>query len=207
MEELLRPTAEDTKRRWQKLESDLAYKLAGWLTVASGSKSDKGDAKSYLFLGECKYRWAWNETFTWYIPMDLQWLEAIYRHAQARSKEPLLALEWGDGTRSCMLPALSYVDYIEGGVDELIIEPRRTFPIGIHLANNHIQFEFENIEVPQRSWIMFPWEDLSWLRIEELKEREELGKATASKMKLGGGLRTSTLSGKWPKRGFRKGTL
>lgn len=193
----MRPPAEETTRRWRKLESDLATKLEGWLTVGSGNKSDKGDAKSYLFLAECKYRWAWNEALTWYVPFDIQWLEAICRHSQARNKVPLLALEWGDSTRTCMIPTLSYIDYIDESVSILRVENRRVLPLGVELCDQTVQFDFTNIEVSQKSWIMFPWEDLSWLRLGELELRKEIGSKYTGTKKIG------KSPSRWPKRTFR----
>ncbi|HYT45127.1 MAG TPA: hypothetical protein VEP90_22560, partial [Methylomirabilota bacterium] len=57
-----------------------------------------------------------------------------------------------------------------------------------------------SIEVPEKMWVLFPWSELSWLRIEELKKREELGNkesfpSYSKKYKLGG---------RWPGRSFTK---
>lgn len=194
MDELLHPTAEDTKRRWKKLEEDLADQLEGWLTVASGSKSDKGDAKSYFFLGECKYRWAWKEEYTWYIPLDLQWLEAIWRHADRKKKIPLLALEWGDGSRAFLLPERHYSKLIGEYEDEEHRSNNRIVNLPVNLTESPYLMILMSIEVPELHWVMVPWDELSWLRFHELAERKELGKQEAAKS-IGG--RTT-----WNKRSF-----
>jgi hypothetical protein len=195
MDELMRPPAEETKRRWRKLEADLAERLEGWLTVASGAKSDKGDAKSYLFLGECKYRWAYEVSMSWFIPLDLQWLETIWRHAQAKRKIPLLALEWGDGSRAFMIPQYYYLECVGGS---LFGQPQphtnRIINFGVVLTEDPHCFTFENIEIPEKNWVLLPWSELSWLRTAELDERKEIGKKEQSKLRK----RTTV----WSKRPF-----
>lgn len=182
MEELLRPPAEETKRRWKKLERDLADKLEGWLTIASGSKWDKGDAKSHLFLGECKYRWCCEED-GFYIPMDIQWLEAIWRHAQYRNKTPLLALEWGNGNRACLVPSGVYEDKILPFLEEdwrgYFVRKNRIIHLPEHWSDMHTTLFLTEMEVQEYEWVMFPWEDLSWLRLEELEVRKEIGRKSA----------------------------
>jgi len=196
MEELLRPPAEETKRRWKALEKALADRLEGWLTTGSGNKSDKGDAKSYRFLGECKYRWAC-DSGGFYLPLDLQWLETIWRHAQRVDKVPLLALEWGDGTRAFAVPT-SYLnvdlEWPHAGTNPLVTSGRiiRLSPGDTEMST--VDYSFLNIEVPERYWTFMNWTDLSWLRREELKEREEIGKKAVSKLS-GGATR-------WQKKSF-----
>jgi hypothetical protein len=196
MDELMRPPAEETKRRWRKLEADLAERLEGWLTVASGAKSDKGDAKSYLFLGECKYRWSWSEKDDFFMPLDLQWLETIWRHAQAKKKVPLLALEWGDGNRACFIPSEFFFTkvWLTGGGELPVDTPGRIINIPVGDSSCYMDYTFTNIEIPESHWLMFPWEDLSWLRIEELEERKRIGKKQKSTLH-----KSKTA---WPKRPF-----
>jgi hypothetical protein len=192
--EPLHPTADETKRRWQQLERDLAAALEGWLTPGSGSKSIKGDARSYLFVGECKYRWSYHPTEGCVLPLDLQWLEAIWRQAQDAKKIPLLALEWGDGSRACCLPLDYYTVYLGERPDDECETDNRILTLPVRFTQSKTVFTFSKIEVPERTWVLFPWEELFWLRLGELDERKREGKKSTSKW--------SGSSKPWAKRTF-----
>jgi hypothetical protein len=174
-EVLLQPTAEETRRRWQQLERDVAKALEGWQTPGSGNKKIKGDARTYLFAIECKYRFSQHQSGAFVMPLDLQWLEAIWRQAMEAHRVPVLALEWGDGTRALLLPLDYYQLFSE---DEPHAMPTKNRIVNLTSvgAYSPIVLDLHSIEVPEHRWVLVPWDDLATLRSAELSHRAEIGR-------------------------------
>jgi hypothetical protein len=163
MERPSRPEGPELTERWRKMERDLKGMLLGKQTPGSGNHHIKGDVTSPLFCAEAKYRWAWEEEGGFYLPLDLQWLEAIWHHAGR--KTPLLALEWGNGERAVMMPHDLYLNLIgqDGTYDEhfpILDIPTRTYNVHWDWIEVPCRVKLSAIEVRDVWWIMIGWDEM-----------------------------------------------
>lgn len=145
-------------KAWQRLEHDLAVLLDGRPVPGSGSSYSKGDVESDLFLVEAKYRSSSDEEGP-YIDLPTDWVETIVHHAAFRIKHPMLALEWGDGTRAFLIKRLSYETVFEtAAVATPVLQfDQRSNIIRPSMIPCVIVFD---INLPDRAWYLLSWEDV-----------------------------------------------
>lgn len=163
-------TNEEAKRRGYQLEADVKELIRGKLTPGSGSGNVKGDVKSVLFLCECKFK-SHEDAEGPYLDLDLQWLEAIWRHARDTSysveRIPLLALEWADGTRFFLMPLRRYQE-LNGQTTRLHghYYTGRKARLRVNEIISGAMVKFDLIEVPEPIWVFVGWSELFHLRKE-----------------------------------------
>lgn len=165
MEEVL---LDNGKERGAALELALEKALAGWMTPGSGNKNIKGDVRSKMFCAEAKYRSS-KDSHGYFIALDLQWLESIWRTAKKSNRIALLAIEFGDGTKVAFIPVDQY-ELLSG--DSLTNSTIYTFkgraPEIRGATCKYMEckdvVEFPDIEVEERVWAMVDWEELILLR-------------------------------------------
>jgi hypothetical protein len=146
----------NSRLRALELEAALALAIRGKLTVASGAKSDKGDAKSRMFRCEAKYR-VGNDDLGCFMPLSIEWLETIYTYAKKYQKIPVLALETEDGWRGVLLPEIEYTAVTPAEIDSDQVNTRSVrVPSG--LAGKARSFHFSKIECPCKNWALLPWD-------------------------------------------------
>jgi hypothetical protein len=149
-----RPTPEETRSRAKALEKQLKSLIDGQLTVSSGNKRDKGDARSRVFRGEAKYRWAWDQGF--YLPLDLSWIETIYYQAEKAHQIPVLALEWGSGVRAYLVSTRDY-DYNVFSIDPHDEHSGRVIEISDTDAHRHLCLP--KLKIQQMYWVSLDQSD------------------------------------------------
>ena len=180
-----RPDPQTTKERWRNLEAAVEKKIRGQKTPGSGSKSVKNDVQNSRYTIECKYRWNVDNHGEFYIELEMQWLEALYRHAEKQQKIPILVLEWGNGARACLMPHDNYYEHIGLDAEPPIELSSRSPTLPSYLVDRATPIDFGCIEIPQYLWVLFPWEELSWLGLEELESSKESGKRNTYKFAPG----------------------
>lgn len=159
-----RPDAAETRRRARKLEQDLKTLLQGSLTPRSGSGRIKGDAQSSRFVGEAKYRWQPHAEVRWVIPVLVDWLATLNLHAEEAAKVPVLALEWGEGTRGLLIPASLYQEgYPEPDTHIQVTQTQVLLGVPL-LEGGPLQLSFEQISQGEQTWVLLPWEDFRFVR-------------------------------------------
>ena len=146
------------------LEERLCELIDGKRTPGSGSKSQKGDVRSDMFLGEAKYR-AQGDDHISVIDVDLQWLETIWEHARREGKIPLLAIETRDQDRAVLLPLPTYLGLGPVVPNTGIIGEGRSFRVGPSLMGRlPVSVRFTRIEVDEPEWVILSWGEMLELR-------------------------------------------
>jgi len=178
-----RPTPEETRVRWRAFEKHTAALLAGDLVPGSGSKHEKGDARSAHYRAECKYRWNHDEN-GFYIDLDLQWLEGIYRHTVNERRTPILALEFGSSRRLYLTPAQGYMEHVSA--TRLSDRMVRVYEDTLQVCG---YYEFVSLEIKTLTWCVLDGESVKEM---VYRSNEVVGMVNVAK--------TSRIKG----RGFKK---
>jgi hypothetical protein len=168
MTALERPDSQHTQERWRRLEQDLKGLLDGQVTPGSGNQHVKGDVRSSRFLAEAKYRWSYDEMRGFYILLNLQWLEAIWRQAEETTKISLLALEWGHAERAILMPELAYQRLADPDVAALphITTSLRFVPLFWGELPLPCFLTFSSLEIPAKTWTILDWSEMREIREE-----------------------------------------
>ena len=191
-----------SRERALQLEHDLAELLDGKLTPGSGSKGQKGDVKSSMFLGEAKYR-EQGEARGSYVVVDLQWLETIWEHARRDGRHPVLAIENLDGDRAVLISWGVYCNL--GG--EKSPSTSHLDQRGLRISRGSflslpLRVTLNKIEVSEPEWVI-----LSWGEMLELRKANQPRAETPSSFRKGPGFKTRStrMAGPvpWRKRSFR----
>jgi hypothetical protein len=191
-----------SRDRAVQLEDAVCELLQGKRTPGSGSKSQKGDVRSPMFLAEAKYR----EQIcngTAFVTMDLQWLETIWEHARRDDRHPLLAIEAWDGSRAVVVPLSVYLGLGATVPNTGRVECLRSFCVTYGVFQHlPISVTFTRIEVPETQWVI-----LSWGEMLELRQANQPQPETKSSLSSGSGFPSRptrwTTPAPWRKRPFR----
>lgn len=189
-------------QRANQLEEDVCELLIGKRTPGSGSKSQKGDVKSAMFLAEAKLRDEGNGSW---INVGLAWLETIWEHARREEKHPLLVVENGQGDRAVLLPSPVYESLGGGAVKASTGCPLRSYCLTSAACNDlPLLLLFHRIEVAAPYWVVISWEEML-----ELRRTHQPKPESAPASRLGASQKMGTRLTRWPtpapwrKRSFR----